>query len=642
MPTYPLSTSGSQIVDATGTPVLLRGHNWFGGETDIGVPHGLWIRNYKDQIDQMVELGYNTIRLPYSNDNINDPNPVSNGIDFALNPDLQGLTKLEVMDKVIDYAASQGMSIILDRHRPTSAEQSELWYTPEVPESQWISDWEMLAQRYANQPAVIGADLHNEPKTDWDSWSEAAERAGNAIHAVNANWLVLVEGTDPTGENWLGGNLTGVATNPVDLTIPNKLVYAPHEYGMGVFNQPWLSDPNYPNNLPERWDEYWGFIAKEGIAPILIGEWGGKNIGVSGTSEYQWAEQLTAYIAENDLHFTYWSWNPNSSDTGGILQDDWMTVDQSKQSVIQPLLNATPPDPEALPEEPEPPVEEPTRPIEEEESMAITVVSVADGDTITVNKDGENVSIRFSCIDAPELSQSPFGLAAKTRLREILPVGTVVTLREIGEDQFNRLVAEVYKDGESINLQLVAEGHAVIYPEYFGECAATQGAYTEAQEAAQEERLNFWNQDNPLMPWLFRSLDPAPTTCNFVSLPTNPILTTGVTDNEARISFASSGMTVDKSSSSGTFSIIVKRTGDLSKGISANVVLHPGYGHPKAFEYSNNRQIVAWGENDSTDKLVSFNILPTNRPFEHVTAVFSDWFNCSSGQYSEIQLCLDN
>jgi endonuclease YncB( thermonuclease family) len=319
-----------------------------------------------------------------------------------------------------------------------------------------------------------------------------------------------------------------------------------------------------------------------------------------------------------------------------------MTVDQSKQSVIQPLLNATPPDPEALPEEPEPPVEEPTPPIEEEESMAITVVSVADGDTITVNKDGENVSIRFSCIDAPELSQSPFGLAAKTRLREILPVGTVVTLREIGEDQFNRLVAEVYKDGESINLQLVAEGHAVIYPEYFGECAATQGAYTEAQEAAQEERLNFWNQDNPLMPWLFRSLDPAPTTCNFVSLPTNPILTTGVTDNEARISFASSGMTVDKSSSSGTFSIIVKRTGDLSKGISANVVLHPGYGHPKAFEYSNNRQIVAWGENDSTDKLVSFNILPTNRPFEHVTAVFSDWFNCSSGQYSEIQLCLDN
>ena len=51
----------------------------------------------------------------------------------------------------------------------------------------------MLAQRYASNPAVIGADLHNEPhgSATWGDgnpatdWRLAAERAGNAILAAN-------------------------------------------------------------------------------------------------------------------------------------------------------------------------------------------------------------------------------------------------------------------------------------------------------------------------------------------------------------------------------------------------------------------------------------------------------------------------
>jgi endoglucanase len=40
------------------------------------------------------------------------------------------------------------------------------------------------------------------------------------------------------------------------------------------------------------------------------------------------------------MNFTYWSWNPNSGDTGGIVQDDWVTVNQNKQSILQPYLIA--------------------------------------------------------------------------------------------------------------------------------------------------------------------------------------------------------------------------------------------------------------------------------------------------------------
>ncbi|HEY9705743.1 MAG TPA: glycoside hydrolase, partial [Allocoleopsis sp.] len=62
----PLSTQGNQIIDATGKAVLLRGVNWFGMEVDVHVPHGLWVRDYKDMLAQIKKLGYNIIRLPYS------------------------------------------------------------------------------------------------------------------------------------------------------------------------------------------------------------------------------------------------------------------------------------------------------------------------------------------------------------------------------------------------------------------------------------------------------------------------------------------------------------------------------------------------------------------------------------------------
>jgi endoglucanase len=45
------------------------------------------------------------------------------------------------------------------------------------------------------------------------------------------------------------------------------------------------------------------------------------------------------------MSYTYWSWNPDSGDTGGVLQDDWNTIDQAKLDVMKeyqaPRLEAT-------------------------------------------------------------------------------------------------------------------------------------------------------------------------------------------------------------------------------------------------------------------------------------------------------------
>lgn len=348
-------TLGNQILDANNQPVRVAGVNWFGFETRNFAPHGLWTRNYKDMMDQMKSLGFNTIRLPYSNQ-LFDQGSTPNGIDFSKNPDLQGLNGLQILDKVVDYAGQIGVRIILDHHRSEAgdgAQGSGLWYTSAYPESRWISDWTMLASRYANNPTVIGADVHNEPHgpANWggggaNDWRLAASRAGNAILAANPNWLIFVEGIESTsaGNYWWGGNLSNAGAFPVELNVAGRLVYSVHDYPASVYQQQWFSDPNFPNNLPAIWDKYWGYLFRQNIAPVWLGEFGSK---LTTASDQQWASALVNYInggvtggtlpaGQLGVSWTWWSWNPNSGDTGGILKDDWTTVHQNKVDLLKP------------------------------------------------------------------------------------------------------------------------------------------------------------------------------------------------------------------------------------------------------------------------------------------------------------------
>ena len=352
-------TSGNQILNAANQPIKIAGVSWFGLETDTFSPHGLWSRNWKSMMDQMVAEGFNTIRLPYSNQ-LFDAGSVPNGIDFSLNPDLQGLNGLGIMDKIVSYAGQIGLRIMLDHHRSdagASANENGLWYTDAYPESRWISDWTMLAQRYAGNSTVFAADLHNEPHgpANWGAggasdWRLAAERAGNAILAVNPDWLIVVEGVEnaSSGPYWWGGNLSNAGSLPVRLNVSGRLVYSPHDYPKSVYAQDWFDAANYPNNLPGIWDQNWGYLFKQGIAPILLGEFGTK---FSTTSDQLWLDKLVDYLGgdldgngTNDLpagqlgmSWTYWSWNPNSGDTGGILQNDWQSIQRAKVDAIKPI-----------------------------------------------------------------------------------------------------------------------------------------------------------------------------------------------------------------------------------------------------------------------------------------------------------------
>ncbi len=350
----PLRTSGATIVDGSGTEVVLQGVNWFGLETANHAPHGLWTRDYRDMLAQIKAQGFNTVRLPFSLQALRST--TTSGIDYSggRNAALQGRTPLQVMDEIIAEAGRQDLGVILDNHSGADDSfMSPLWDgTGGFTEDDWVATWEMLASRYAGNRAVLGADLKNEPhgEATWgtgqaNDWRRAAERAGNAVLAKAPNWLIVVEGIEgpvaggqQLDRHWWGGNLEGVRANPVRLSVPNRVVYSPHEYGPGVFNQPWFSSPDMTAILADRWQKGFGYIHQAGIAPIFVGEFGAKNVGTD-TVEGRWIRQFADYMGRTGMSWAFWSWNPNSGDTGGVLQDDWRTVHPAKMALLTSLIN---------------------------------------------------------------------------------------------------------------------------------------------------------------------------------------------------------------------------------------------------------------------------------------------------------------
>ncbi len=354
-------TSGNKILDANNQQVRISGLNWYGFETTDAVAHGLSSADYKQVIANIQALGYNTIRIPFSNQMIETPTPSSQlNITYyhnfgPVNTDLQGLNSLQVLDQIVNYAGSIGLKIILDNHRSeagNSAESNGLWYTGAYPESIWINDWTMLAARYAGNPAVIGFDLRNEPHNAysggacWDcggvnDWHLAAERAGNAVLGVNPHLLLFVEGVDAYNNDyyWWGGNLEGVANSPVTLAVPNQLVYSAHDYGPTEYGQSWFPNDSAAS-LNAVWSKHWSYISEQGIAPVWLGEFGTTNTttalqsNVSG-SQGLWFQSLISFLhTETALNWTYWAMN--GEDNYGLLDSNYdpTPVSSIKQSML--------------------------------------------------------------------------------------------------------------------------------------------------------------------------------------------------------------------------------------------------------------------------------------------------------------------
>lgn len=370
-----LHTDGNKILDKDGKEVWLTGVNWFGYNTGTNTFDGLWNSELVSSVEAIADHGFNLIRVPMSAELINQWSegeyPQAN-YNNAYNEELNSMNSLEIFDYFLKLAEENGLKVMPDIHSAetnASGHTVNLWCTDKVTVKDYYHAVEWLADRYKDNDTIIAFDLKNEPhgkpnegdaaaiwndSKDANNWKHVAETAAKKVLAKNPNLLIMVEGTEiypknikKNGDysssnsddyyfNWWGGNLRGVKDYPIDLgKYQDKLVYSPHDYGPTVYQQPWFEgDYTYNSLMKDCWKDNWFYIQEDNIAPLLIGEWG----GFMTEPNLTWMTYMRKLIKDNHVNHTFWCFNANSGDTGGLVKDDFVTWDEEKYDFVKEVL----------------------------------------------------------------------------------------------------------------------------------------------------------------------------------------------------------------------------------------------------------------------------------------------------------------
>ncbi len=328
----------------------------------------------------------------------NEPDPMVKVNTYA-NPELSvdgteggdPMYSFDIWNLAVKWCKENGIKIMIDIHSAETASaghQVPVWYSDKFSEDDWVEALEWVTEYYKDDDTLIALDLKNEPhgKKDegtfakWDdsddlnNWKRAAERGAKAVLDINPNLLIMVEGIEvyPKFENgmdwnspsvdyahyddpnaqpyhgtWWGGNFRGAKEFPIDLGEHQKqLVYSPHDYGPLVYNQTWfyLDDPDKTFDreslMNDCWRDNWFYLYENETAPLLMGEWGGfidEEHDPTGENT-KWMTLLRDLMIENHINHTFWCFNENSGDTGGLVYDNFGKWDEEKYALVEPAL----------------------------------------------------------------------------------------------------------------------------------------------------------------------------------------------------------------------------------------------------------------------------------------------------------------
>ena len=309
-----LQASGRALVDEDGTAIRLRGvgiGNWL-------LPEGyMWHlpasadrpRRMEHLIESLVgqqrarefwsgfrdsfigevdvaELaadGYNSIRLPLNARLIlNDP--IGSEDDSLLNE-----KEMARVDRLIDWCRNHGVYVVLDLHGApggqtgTNIDDSEN-DRPELFERREFADltvrlWKALAARYADEWAVAGYDLLNEPLPDWFSMHNSKvlplyRRITEAIREVDRRHTIILEGVH-WATDW------SIFTERVD------------------------------DNLMLQFHKYWNSPDRESLAPYLAlrESWNVPiYMGEGGENNTDWYTGAFGLYEDLNISWNFWTW----------------------------------------------------------------------------------------------------------------------------------------------------------------------------------------------------------------------------------------------------------------------------------------------------------------------------------------------
>lgn len=247
-----LTVTDGTLTDAQGQPVQLRGMS----------THGIaWYPEFLNTgaFQAVRSAGGNVIRLAMYTD-------TENG--YLADPE----TNFERLTTGVDLAKELGMYVILDWHILSDGD-------PNAHVDEAVAFFGRVAERYADDPAVL-YEICNEPNgVDWAAIRRYAERVIPVIRAQAKDALILV------GTPNYSGDLSGPLLDPLPY---DNLLYAYHFYaGM---------HPNYEALV----------AARSRNLPVFVSEWGISEDD-TGSPALAAGRDFADYLNENGLSWCAWS-----------------------------------------------------------------------------------------------------------------------------------------------------------------------------------------------------------------------------------------------------------------------------------------------------------------------------------------------
>jgi len=127
------------------------------------------------------------------------------------------------------------------------------------------------------------------------------------------------------------------------------------------------------------------------------------------------------------------------------------------------------------------------------------VVTVHEGDRLTIYHDGRSETVYLQDIDCPELKQ-PYGKQAKHATAAYIG-GREVIVRTLHRDRHGRTTADiVLPDGRDVARELVKEGLA-----WWQRSKSGDQSLGQLEELAKAERKGLWSDPSPVPPWKWKA-----------------------------------------------------------------------------------------------------------------------------------------
>lgn len=243
----------------------------------------------------MQELGFNSVRLPFSYDYINAGN-------------------WQKMDEFFQEVQKTNLTVALDFHRIEDSHQSAKPYNDVVTFDKFLAAWNTILGRYSNVKNLVAIDVFNEYQgQDYVEWNNLARQIVSYVEKRYPDRFIYYIG----GTNW-GGNIHFV--NLDDLPFAKtRIKYTIHVYWFTIQQEP----------LENGWN--WSFGDHDRLV-VNVGEFGFIS---SSQKEVDWAVRFIAWLKSKGLYNSYlWTWSYNSYDTQGVLRENCQDVDEKKMNII--------------------------------------------------------------------------------------------------------------------------------------------------------------------------------------------------------------------------------------------------------------------------------------------------------------------